>query len=144
MEYKINKFQIPSTKLQINLKFQYSTRGASACAARDLNSFACSSIKIIEDFRIFVFWSLFDICDLVFGIYFSVFETDITPLRCAQIRSLWALILYTDAHRASLNPEVRSILRDTAALTTSSTPHIEMFCRALVIAVYINSRVNTG
>jgi len=29
------KSQIPSTKLQINLKFQYSTRGASACAARD-------------------------------------------------------------------------------------------------------------
>jgi hypothetical protein len=29
------KSQIPSTKLQINFKFQYSTRGASACAARD-------------------------------------------------------------------------------------------------------------
>ena len=31
------KSQISSAKFQINLKFQYSTRGASACAACDQN-----------------------------------------------------------------------------------------------------------
>jgi hypothetical protein len=35
--YNIIKSQISSTKFQINLKSQYSTRGASACAARDQN-----------------------------------------------------------------------------------------------------------
>jgi len=36
-EHQLLKSQISSTKYQINLKLQYSTRGASACAARDQN-----------------------------------------------------------------------------------------------------------
>jgi len=28
----------------------------------------------------FEFWSFFDICDLNFGIYFSVFEANYTPM----------------------------------------------------------------
>jgi hypothetical protein len=46
------KSQITSTKLQINLKFQYSTRGASACAARDQNLPGRNITWIFE------FWSL--------------------------------------------------------------------------------------
>jgi hypothetical protein len=34
-KHQLLKPQIPSIKWQTNLKFQYSTRGASACAARD-------------------------------------------------------------------------------------------------------------
>jgi hypothetical protein len=72
------KSQIPSTppkrrragKLQINFKFQYSTRGASACAARDLNRFSFSFFKIMEGFGILNFGHcyLFVICYLLFGI----------------------------------------------------------------------------
>jgi hypothetical protein len=36
-EHQLLKFQISSTKYQINPKPQHSTRGASACAARDQN-----------------------------------------------------------------------------------------------------------
>jgi hypothetical protein len=57
------KSQITSTKLQINLKFQYSKRGASACAARDQNLPERDIVWIFE------FRSLFDICDLIFVIF---------------------------------------------------------------------------
>jgi len=57
------KSQIPSTKSQINLKFQYSTRGASACAARDQNLLERDIVWIFE------FWSLEIVCNLQFDIW---------------------------------------------------------------------------
>jgi hypothetical protein len=46
------KIQIPSTKFQINFKFQYPTHGASACAAHDQN------LKLQDIVWILEFWLL--------------------------------------------------------------------------------------
>jgi hypothetical protein len=67
------KSQISSTKYQINLKPQYSTRGASACAARD-QDIEEAFIKFLPSSKFafgilnFGHCCLFGICYLCFGI----------------------------------------------------------------------------
>ncbi|MBW2617137.1 MAG: hypothetical protein JRD02_13315 [Deltaproteobacteria bacterium] len=51
-----------------NLKLQYPTRGASACAARDQT---LPGQKTLFGFSNFGHWNLFDIWDLIFGISIS-------------------------------------------------------------------------
>jgi hypothetical protein len=70
------KSQIPSTKLQINLKFQYSTRGASACAARvqDL------ARETLFGFSNFGHWKLVDIWDFHKTMNFQQSKTTLSEI----------------------------------------------------------------
>ena len=80
------KSQIPSTKFQINFKFQTSTRCASACAARDQNLsrrdivWVFKFLPAAQDFgRRVGHWKLFDIWDFNKSIIFQQSKSPLDP-----------------------------------------------------------------